>query len=118
MLVCRLNNFYYVIPCCDLVHTYYILLKMAKFALLGKINKCVIKTVTVKKIPDTVVFYYCVWYLFNCNTALFICILLKKYELLNLFIMTTSTTKSDLYDHHEKLAVKKWWKYVVVLLVS
>ena len=27
-----------------------------------------IKTVTVKKIPDTVVFYYCVWYLFNCNT--------------------------------------------------
>ena len=68
MLVCRLSNFYYVIPCCDLVHTYYILLKMAKFALLGKINKCVIKTVTVKKIPDTVVFYYCVWYLFNCNT--------------------------------------------------
>ena len=26
-----------------------------------------IKTVTVKKIPDTIVFYYCVWYLFNCN---------------------------------------------------
>ena len=27
-----------------------------------------IKSVTVKKIPDTVVKYYCVWYLFNCNT--------------------------------------------------
>ena len=27
-----------------------------------------IKSVTVKKIPDTVVKYYCVWYLFNCNS--------------------------------------------------
>ena len=27
-----------------------------------------VTSVTVKKIPDTVVFYYSVWYLFNCNT--------------------------------------------------
>ena len=27
-----------------------------------------IKSVTVKKIPDTVVKHYCVWYLFNCNS--------------------------------------------------
>ena len=39
--------------------------------LLGFGNYCYsgyIKSVTVKKIPDTIVKHYCVWYLFNCNS--------------------------------------------------
>ena len=28
----------------------------------------VIKNVTLKKIADTVIKHYCVWYLFNCNS--------------------------------------------------
>ena len=36
-----------------------------------KVKKCNLKSVTVKKIPDTVVKHYCVWYLFNCNSLYF-----------------------------------------------
>ena len=34
-------------------------------------DRLILKSVTVKKIPDTVIKHYCVWYLFNCNSLYF-----------------------------------------------